>query len=111
MALTCNVPGRTATIAASATINTLPLDHAARWRLTIKNTHGSQTLTACRVRRRTHRAGPWSEWVSVSSGLPVAAGATLTIVPDADDCAEDLDVELTASGAGTTVEFWLAGAQ
>lgn len=111
MNLTCNTPGRAATIAASATVNTLPLDYAKRWRLTIKNTHGSQTLTVCRVRRRTHRAGPWSEWVTVPSGLPVAAGATLTIVPDSDDCAEDLDVELTASGAGTTVEFWLAGAQ
>jgi hypothetical protein len=111
MALTCNVPGRAATIAATATVNTLALDYARRWRLTIKNTHGSQTLTVCRLRRRTHRAGPWSEWVAVASGLPVAAGATLTITPDGDDCAEDLDVELTASGAGTGVEFWLAGAQ
>lgn len=111
MTLTANVPGREATIAASPTTTTLPLDYARRWRLTIHNTHVSQTLDGCRLRRRTHRAGPWSEWATVSAGLPVAAGATLTVTPDADDCAEDLDVELTASDDDTTVRFWLAGAQ
>jgi hypothetical protein len=109
MALTADVQGRAATIAASATTTTLALNYARRWRLTVQNTHATQTLTVCRLRRRTHREAPWSEWVPVASGLPVAAGATLTITPDGDDCAEDLDVELTASGAGTGVKFWLAG--
>jgi len=111
MALTCNVPGRAATIAATATVNTLALDYAKRWRLIIENTHGSQTLDVLRLRRRTHREGAWSPWVAVTSGLPVAAGATLSVQPDGDDCAADLDVELTASGAGTTVKFWLAGGE
>ncbi len=111
MALTCNTPGKAATIAASATVNTLPLDYAKRWRLVIENTHASQTLTVLRLRRRTHRDGAWSPWASITSGLPVVAGETITVQPDVDDCSADLDVELTASGAGTGVRFWLAGAE
>lgn len=107
--LTTDVQGRAATIASTPTVTTLPLDYARTWRLQIENTHGSQNITALRLRRRTHAAGPWSEWVSVTAGLPLAAGDVLSVVPDADDCAKDLDVELTADANDTTVAFWLAG--
>ena len=108
-ALTASTQGKAATIGASPVVTTLPLAHARAWRLHIHNTHGSQTITAVRLRRRTHAAGPSSEWVSITSGLPLAAGDVLAVVPDSDDCAEELDVELTASGSDTPVAFWLAG--
>ena len=107
--LTTDVQGRAATIASTPTVTTLPLDYARTWRLQVHNTHGSQNITALRLRRRTHAAGPSSAWVSITAGLPLAAGDVLSVVPDADDCTEELDVELTADVDDTTVAFWLAG--
>lgn len=107
--LATDVQGEAATIGASPVVTTLPLAHAKAWRLHIVNNHASQTIDAVRLRRRTHAAGPSSDWVSVTTGVPIAAGGVLAVVPDADDCAEELDVELTASGSGTGVALWLAG--
>ncbi len=110
MLLTASFKTQTATIAGSATsAGTFALHHAARWHIVVKNVHASQTLTACRIRRRAMAGGAQSPWETVTIAVPIAAGATLSIRPDADDCSYDLELELTASGAGTGVEIDLAG--
>lgn len=107
--LTTSYTTQTATIAASATeVGPFALNHSRRWHLLIKNVHASQTLTACRIRRRAVAGGAQGPWETITLAAPVAAGETLSI-RETDDCSYDVEVELTASGAGTGVEIDVAG--
>ena len=109
MLLTASITAQAATIAGSATVvSGIRLHHARRWHLVVKNTHGSQTLTACRIRRYAQDGSTPGPWESITTGLPVAAGASLSI-RETDDCSDTLDLELTASGADTPVTIDLAG--
>lgn len=108
--LTTSIKQQVATIAGSATeVLAIPLHYARRWHLVVKNTHASQTLTACRIRRRAFAGATPGPWETVTLAAPVAAGESLSVQPDYDDCSHDLDLELTASGAGTGVEIDLVG--
>lgn len=109
MALATDVRNQAATADTSPVVSTLPLAHSKAWRLHVHNTDGAANITAIRLRRRTHAAGPSSAWVSVAAGLPLAPGAVLAVVPDSEDCAQELDVELTADADGATAALWLAG--
>ena len=75
----------------------------------VANTSPStQTLTALRIRRRLSAAGAWSPWESISTGLPVAAGDSITI-SEADGCEEYVEVEVTGSASGATCTVEMAG--
>lgn len=104
--LTADAQGVTVTTSSSPATQVLLTEYALPWHLILKNVSGGN-LTVVRVRYRTHAHGPWSPWESVSSGLPVAAGATIDLV-EKDRRAQAMEVELTAASAGS-VELWLAG--
>ena len=101
-----SVEGDTVTTSSSPATSTITTNYAL-WLLVVKNVSGGD-LTTVRLRHRTHSNGPWSPWESVASGLPVAAGATLSI-GETSRRAQAWEVELTAASAGS-VELWLAGA-
>lgn len=82
----------------------LKLALAGRWCLWIAPT--TEALTLVRYRTRGHADWPWSAWVT-ATGVAPAAGAVGTVSVDGD-CAADLDVEVTAGGAGTC-DFYLVG--
>lgn len=82
----------------------LKLAHAGRWCLWIAPT--TQALTLVRYRTRGASDWPWGPWVT-ATGVTPAAGATGTVAVDGD-CAYELDVEVTAAGAGT-VALYVAG--
>ena len=107
MILIADTQGLATTAGLVASSTTIALDHAARWRLVIHNTHATNSITAIRCRFRTHAAAPWSPWESVTG--TIAAGATLTVQPGVPDCSQAMQVELTADGASTGVALWLAG--
>lgn len=100
---------RHATISAAPTeVLSIPLHYARRWHLVITNQHGAQTLTALRIRRRLRPEGPVTGWEAIAAGLPVPASGFVSVFVT-DDCAAELDIELTASGADTPVRIDLVG--
>jgi hypothetical protein len=100
-----SVEGQTVATSASPATQTITTNYAL-WTLILKNVSGGD-LSTVRLRHRTHEAGPWSPWESVASGLPVAAGSTLSIAETARR-AQAWEIELTAASAGS-VELWMAG--
>lgn len=92
----------------SATQNPLKLANARTWHLVIENT-GVNSISAVRIRRRPSYRSAWAPWEAITSGLPFAAGATLSI-RETDDASSDLDVELTASVGATTVSLRMGSA-
>lgn len=101
-----DVPGVAVTTSSSPATQVLTTNYAL-WTLILKNVTGSGDLSTVRLRHRTHEAGPWSPWESVSTGLPVAAGSTLSIAENSRR-AQAWEIELTAASAGS-VELWMAG--
>lgn len=104
--LTADTQGLTLATSGTPATQVLLVQHALPWHLILKNVSGGN-VTAVRLRARTHAAGPWTPWESVSTGLPIAAGDTLSLV-ERDLRAQAIEVEVTAASAGS-VEFWLAG--
>jgi hypothetical protein len=82
------------------------LDYALPWHAVVENSSGGD-LTAIRVRFRTFEKGPWSPWEVVSSGLPIAAGHTISLA-ETDRPAQAIEVEFTAASTGVAV-LWLVG--
>ena len=82
----------------------LLLAYTRRWQLWIPAT--TQALTLVRYRTRGRIDWPWSDWVT-ATGVTPAAGGCGTVSVDGD-CSYELDVEVTAAGAGT-VSFYLVG--
>jgi len=101
-----NVEGQTVVTSSSPATATLTTNYSL-WLLVLKNLSGSGDLSTVRLRHRTHALGPWSPWESVASGLPVAAGSTLSL-GETSRRAQAWEIELTAASAGS-VELWLAG--
>lgn len=86
----------------SATTGRAPLQlaRAPRWSLILTN-NTAAAITALRVRFRNRADGGWGPWESVSTGLPLAAGASLRVYDlYGTSVAEQLDVEVTAVAAG-----------
>ena len=100
--------GDTALTLAAATplVTQLKLAHAERYRLTIHNT-GANPITALRVRYYALEGDTAGPWESITTDIPLAAGARWTMLEDGQ-CAYALDVELTSTG-GTTVALYLGG--
>lgn len=84
----------------------LVTNYALPWHLIVQNEAGGD-VTTVRLRSRTHEKGPWSPWQSVTSGLPIAAGAPLSIA-ERDIPSQAIEVELTAASAGVA-SLWLVG--
>lgn len=104
-----SIEGVAVATSASPATQVLELNYATRWHLILKNASGGN-LTAVRARYRTHANGPWTPWESVASGLPVAAGSTLSLSDGVSPAriAQAIEVELTAASSGS-VECWLVG--
>lgn len=86
----------------SATTGRTPLTlaRAPRWSLILTN-NTAAAITALRVRFRNRADGGWGPWESVSTGLPLAADASLRVYDlYGTSVAEQLDVEVTAAAAG-----------
>lgn len=92
----------------SETASTSPLKLAGARRWTLLVTTASQGLSALRLRYRTRASGQWSEWESISTGLPLSAGSTLRI-SESDGSAYELDVEATAASGTATVALDVVG--
>lgn len=82
----------------------LKLAYARRWQLWIQA--NTQAISLVRYRVRGQSDWPWSAWVT-ATGVAPAAGAVGTVSLDGD-CSLELDVEVTAAGAGTA-DFYLVG--
>jgi hypothetical protein len=80
--------------------------YALPWQMIVKNESGG-AVVALRVRTRTHEKGPWAPWYVLTSGLPIAAGDTLSLV-ERDTPSESIEVELTADDTGVA-SLWLVG--
>ncbi len=104
--LFANLPEQSVVTSASPSTKVLVTNYALPWHLLVKNESGGD-LTAVRLRARTHENGPWSPWVSVTTGLPVATGGTLSIA-ERDIPSQAIEVELTAASAGVA-SLWLVG--
>jgi len=78
----------------------LRLDRAPRWSLLVTN-GTAEEITALRVRFQHRTGGAWSPWESITTGLPLAAGATLRVSDTyGQGVAAWLDVEVTADAVG-----------
>ncbi len=85
--------------AGAATPIDVPIDGAEDWLFLVKNT-GANPVTACTV-ARSPIGGLFEDAVAVSTGIPLAAGATLP-VEGTDEPVTTLRLTL-ASALGTTV--------
>jgi hypothetical protein len=104
--LLADLPEQGVITGTSPVAQVLATNYALPWHLIVKNESGGD-LNAVRVRSRTHEKGPWSPWQSVASGLPIAAGATLSLV-ERDVPSQAIEVELTAASTGVA-SLWLVG--
>lgn len=87
---------------------TLHLGYALRWHLLVTNATGGNSVTAVRIRRYLKTGGTPTEWESITAGLPLAMGASLS-VRETDGCESDIEVEVTADDPNTGVQLALVG--
>lgn len=101
--------GASVTLAAATPVVTaLATSKSRSWVLHVRNTGGSNSITAFRYRRRLRAAdtvvGPW---ISITTDLPIAAGDAWELSVS-DDAVDAIDVELTST-SGTTATLSLVG--
>lgn len=88
-------------------VRTFATNLALPWHLILAAETGG-SITAIRVRSRTHvNGGRWTPWEVIASGLPIAPGASISLVEDIT-ASREIQVEITADGAGTA-SAWLVG--
>jgi hypothetical protein len=94
--------------AATPLVTTLATGKARTWVLHVRNTGGTNAITALRYRRRLRAAdtvaGPY---IAITTDIPIAAGAAWEMRVG-DDGVEQIDVELTST-SGTTATLSLVG--
>jgi hypothetical protein len=104
--LVTNLPEQGVVTSTTPATKVLATNYALPWHLIVKNESGGD-LNALRVRSRTHEKGPWTPWESVTSGLPLAPGDTISLA-ERDLPSQAIEVEATATASGVA-SLWLVG--
>jgi len=97
----------TATLAAAtATDVDIPIDGATDWSIVVKNTGGTNAVTALTI--AISHATLFEAPASITTGIPLAAGATLSAIRGSDEPCKTARLTLTSTG-GTTVSIEAGG--
>ena len=97
----------TATLAAAtATDVDIPIDGASDWSIVVKNTGATNAVTALTI--AISHATLFEAAASITAGIPLAAGATLSAIRGSDEPCSTARLTLTSTG-GTTVSIEAGG--
>lgn len=103
----CNFSTSATLSAGVATTVDVPIDHARDWSIVVTNTGGTNAVTALTVAVSplgTRFEAP----ASVSSGIPLAAGASLAAIRGQGEPVKTVRLSLTST-SGTTVAIEAVG--
>ena len=97
----------TATLAAGVALDVdIPIDGATDWSIVVKNTGATNAVTALTI--AISHAVLFEASASVTTGIPLAAGATLSAIRGSDEPCKTARLTLTST-SGTTVAVEAGG--